>query len=572
MKEGLEENTMEHGLRDVVSVDMTTQGMECTDSDHSGSTTVLPDSTEWDFCRVNNSSADKMSVPKFYAGKKIFVTGATGFMGKVLLEKLLRSCPDLDTIYCLMRSKKNACAQQRIKELMESKVFDRLRKIQPDFRHKVVAVSGDVLLPDLGISVSDRKMLEEGVHVVYHSAASIKFDEEIRVSMEMNVVGVQKMIKLCRNFKHLEAFIHVSTAFANCNHRHMEEIVYTPSFKPQQLIDFFQWADDETTASMSKKFLQSQPNTYTFTKQLGEWVLLTEGAGLPVAIVRPAIVAASWKEPFPGWIDRFTGPSVLCVAMGKGLLRSLKGYENVVPDIIPVDIACNVLIVVGWYTAVTQEQQLLVYHANISSVNPLTWGQTQRAVVKAWKDVPLEGCFRRPVEPLVSNSFLHRFYILFSHLVPAALADLCCMLTGRKPTMLKIYGKMHHAMGELERFTSNSWTWDNNNLQKVRAQLSPRDLKTFYFDAKLLDWQKYIRDYCIGCKKYLLKEEMSRLPAAHRHLQRLQIISLLFNAVVLMVVWHVLLKRFPLIRNLGHLVTSLMRRLAHYLCEIRTSG
>ena len=57
--------------------------------------------------------------------------------------------------------------------------------------------------------------------------------------------------------------------------------------------------DDDMVELFTKKLLRDKPNTYTYTKQLAEWILLTEGAGLPVAVVRPSIVGATWKEPFP---------------------------------------------------------------------------------------------------------------------------------------------------------------------------------------------------------------------------------------------------------------------------------
>ena len=41
--------------------------------------------------------------------------------------------------------------------------------------------------------------------------------------------------------------------------------------------------------------------------------------------VRPSIVGASWKEPFPGWIDNFNGPTGIFAAIGNGLLRVMKG-------------------------------------------------------------------------------------------------------------------------------------------------------------------------------------------------------------------------------------------------------
>jgi len=51
-------------------------------------------------------STSLSNISEFYRDRSIFVTGATGFMGKVLVEKLLRSCPDIKTIYLLMRPKK----------------------------------------------------------------------------------------------------------------------------------------------------------------------------------------------------------------------------------------------------------------------------------------------------------------------------------------------------------------------------------------------------------------------------------------------------------------------------------
>ena len=61
-------------------------------------------------------------VADFYRNRSVFLTGGTGFMGKVLIEKLLRSCPDMDTIYLLVRPKSGCQASQRIQELVDCKV------------------------------------------------------------------------------------------------------------------------------------------------------------------------------------------------------------------------------------------------------------------------------------------------------------------------------------------------------------------------------------------------------------------------------------------------------------------
>lgn len=62
------------------------------------------------------------SVSEFYNGKTIFITGGTGFMGKVLLEKLLRGCPGVSKIYLLIRPKRGQNAQERLQQLLCSPV------------------------------------------------------------------------------------------------------------------------------------------------------------------------------------------------------------------------------------------------------------------------------------------------------------------------------------------------------------------------------------------------------------------------------------------------------------------
>lgn len=57
--------------------------------------------------------------------------------------------------------------------------------------------------------------------------------------------------------------------------------------------------DEDLVSTLTPKLLRQHPNTYTFTKALAEYLVQQEAAQLNVAIVRPSIVGASWKEPFP---------------------------------------------------------------------------------------------------------------------------------------------------------------------------------------------------------------------------------------------------------------------------------
>lgn len=59
-------------------------------------------------------------------------------------------------------------------------VFDRVREMGDDWKSKIVPVEGDIAEENLGISDEDWKMLQEGVEVVFHSAATVRFDEDLK--------------------------------------------------------------------------------------------------------------------------------------------------------------------------------------------------------------------------------------------------------------------------------------------------------------------------------------------------------------------------------------------------------
>lgn len=79
--------------------------------------------------RKNSSSNDKLSaVQEFYNGQSVFITGGTGFMGKLLIEKLLRTCPGIASIYLLVRPKKGKDVHQRTEEIFDDPVSPATRR------------------------------------------------------------------------------------------------------------------------------------------------------------------------------------------------------------------------------------------------------------------------------------------------------------------------------------------------------------------------------------------------------------------------------------------------------------
>lgn len=71
---------------------------------------------------LNNNEIGEPCIAEYYAGKNIFITGATGFLGTVLIEALLSSTPKIGTIYLLIRDKYGSDTGERIKRLMSKQV------------------------------------------------------------------------------------------------------------------------------------------------------------------------------------------------------------------------------------------------------------------------------------------------------------------------------------------------------------------------------------------------------------------------------------------------------------------
>ncbi|XP_012580990.1 PREDICTED: fatty acyl-CoA reductase 1 isoform X6 [Condylura cristata] len=377
-----------------------------------------------------------VSIPEYYEGKNVLLTGATGFLGKVLLEKLLRSCPKVNSVYVLVRQKSGQTPQERVEEVLSSKLFDRLRDENPDFKQKIIAINSELTQPKLALSEEDKEVIIDSTNIIFHCAATVRFNETLRDAVQLNVIATRQLILLAQQMKNLEVFMHVSTAYAYCNRKHIDEIVYPPPVDPKKLIDSLEWMDDGLVNDITPKLIGDRPNTYIYTKALAEYVVQQEGAKLNVAIVRPSIVGASWKEPYPGWIDNFNGPSGLFIAAGKGILRTMRASNSALADLVPVDVVINTSLAAAWYSGVNRymrPRNIMVYNCTTGSTNPFHWGEVGYYLNHSFKTNPLNQVLRHPDIKLYSNSLLFHYWRGVRDTVPALLLDLALRLTGQKP-------------------------------------------------------------------------------------------------------------------------------------------
>lgn len=236
---------------------------------------------------ANDSSND--DIKSFYINKNVFVTGATGYLGKVVIEKLLRDCKDMGNMYIMLRANSESDAAKKFDKFKKSAIFDIIKKENPSAMDKIRLVVGDMIAKNLNLSAEDVSLLTNEVHVVFHCAASVRFDETLKYAVTLNAKGTQELLDLGKRMKNLEAFVHVSTAFSNVNVKTIKEIVYEPIIDYKTIIEASENEGRDIWQSIEKKVKRQFPNTYVFSKNLAEKIVFDARHSIPVAIVRPSL-------------------------------------------------------------------------------------------------------------------------------------------------------------------------------------------------------------------------------------------------------------------------------------------
>ncbi|KAJ0182894.1 hypothetical protein K1T71_000870 [Dendrolimus kikuchii] len=479
--------------------------------------------------------APSMSIKEFYAGKSIFMTGSTGFMGKVLVEKLLRCCPDLKKIYMLMRPKKGHSIKERLDEFLHLRLFDRLQKENPKIFEKLQVISGDILLEDLGVSTEDRKLLQEECQIVFHCAACVRFDMALRDAVNMNTVGTRRVLELIEGIKNLEAFVHVSTSYCRCEVSLLEERLYPAKHKPQNIMQCANWMDDDLLQHLQPKLIDPQPNTYAYTKSLTEDLVSQYEGKFPIVIARPSIVTAAYKEPMAGWVDNLNGPTGLLVGAGKGVIRTMHCNEDYLADVVPVDMAVNACIILAYVTGIDRPKEIRFCNITQSGLNPITWGEALDIGRFHVQEFPFSVCLWYPGGSPKKSKIQHQIASFFTHLLPAYFVDLLLFMMGKKTFLVKMQKRINYGLEVLQYYTTKEWHFQNNNYLALRKKISEEDDEVFYTDIEVIDWSEYIRNYIKGAREFCCKEDPNNLPQArrlHKQLYYLDRILQIFVAVL----------------------------------------
>lgn len=501
-------------------------------------------------------------IVQFFAGRKILVTGGSGFLGKLLIEKILRSCADLDTLYMFMRAKKGKTSEQRFQEHFSDVLYSRLKKEHPQFKKKVVLIEADTSQKDLGLSPENRERLKD-TNIIFHGAATVRFDETIRVAVNINIRGTKELLLFAREMPNLKAFIHVSTAFSYCVLKFIEEKLYEPPFTGDNLITLTEILNDDQLACIAPQLLGKWPNTYAFTKAIAEDTVRQYSNGIPSCIVRPSIMISTSREPIVGWINNLYGPTGVAVGAALGVLRTLHCKKHAIADIIPADLVINNIIAAAWYTAQegqiersikdvnknesNAENEVKVYNSVSCNENPITWYQFMDYNWYFGKHIPSVKSIWYYMIFLNGNKMVHNICVLFLHLLPAIIVDSLARVIGRKPVLWKAYKKIHKFSAVISYFATQEWKFENKKNMALWDKLSPIDKHIFEFNLSNLDWPVYFSFYIRGLRSFIAQDPMETLDEAAVKFRRLKIAHYsVITLLCLLLLWLVYSLLYPL--------------------------
>ncbi|XP_015953171.1 alcohol-forming fatty acyl-CoA reductase-like [Arachis duranensis] len=478
------------------------------------------------------------SIVQFLEDKSILLTGATGFLAKIFVEKILRVQPNVKKLYLLLRTTDTKSTEHRLHhEIIGKDLFKVLKKtLGANFdsfvSEKLSVVAGDISRENLDLKDSIlRDEIYNQIDVIVNIAATTKFDERYDVAMGINTLGVQNILSFSHQCNKLKMLVHVSTAYV-CGERegliledpqHMGvslngvpglDIEMEMKLVQQQLNHLQQKGATQHEIKLAMKdlgikraTLYGWPNTYLFTKAMGEMLLTNSKKNMPIVLIRPTTISSTYKEPFPGWIEGVRQMDSFAVAYGKGMLTFFPADPQAIFDLIPADMVVNAMLVAMVAHANQTSDDIAIYHVGSSVSNPVRYHSLcnyglRYFTAKPWIDRDGNPVKVRKVTILSNIASFHR-YMFIRYVLPLKglelLNEILCKYF--QETCDDLNRKLRVVMRLASFYMVYAFfngVFDNMNTEKLLAMArevgDPREVDMFYFDPKIIDWD----DYCMN--------------------------------------------------------------------------
>ncbi len=504
--------------------------------------------------------AGRIPVRETLARRHILLIGVTGFIGKVWLVGLLEEIPDIGKITLLIRRNRTTSAQRRFEKIVEeSPTFDTLherhgRNLGAFLKEKVEVVEGDVSLPGLGFAEATQTRLARSLDLIVSSAGLTDFNPDLRDAVSSNVGSVVNLLDFLRKCDHA-GLMHLSTCYVvgMRDGRVTEELRdnYNPAGDPkfdaerevESLRETIRRIEARAESPELTKALRRQalgrsgdaasapaaeldgvlkrnrarwarnrlvrvgmrraqhlgwPNTYTFTKSLGESILARRGRDLPIAIVRPSIVESSERSPFTGWNEGINTSGPLSYLLGTNF-RQLPSNERKCLDVIPVDMVCRGMTLIA--AAVITRCHARIYQLATSAINPVNMGRsielTGLAHRKHYRTTQsIDSWLKLKFETIpVSKLRYERLSIPMQKAFVSGINRVAVTLRMKKPPLAKAERELIRVEKLIELYEPfilhNEHVFESENARLLSAALPPEERALFSFAPEVIDWWDY---------------------------------------------------------------------------------
>ena len=491
-------------------------------------------------------------------GKTILVTGSTGFLGKSIVEKCLRSLPDVARINLAIRSSARRPASERFeREVLSSPAFKRLKEELGEAgfaklaKEKLDVVEIDLGRDGLALSDAGREQLRSS-DVVIHSAAAVEFDNPADLSAQTNLLGAARLVEAVNASGARPHLVHVSTAYVGgmlrgivreepaldpgLNWRHEAEVmtnlrgpVEEESRRPEVLNRLRREARSRmgpagtpamarTTERLRDRWVKDRliergrthanamgfSDIYSFTKAMAEQAVIELHGDIPLSIVRPSIIESALAEPFAGWLEGFRMAEPLILAFGRGILRDFSGLPDSLLDIIPADFVVNTVLAVA--ANPPPDAKPRVYHAASGSRNPLRLRRIVGEAQRYFTEHPLRDRYGQAIGT-PSWTYPTRQELQTKARTALRFVEAVQWVVERLPLGANVADVSDDLNAERDRldrglnlielygvYTEVDCIFDTRNVTALWNTMPAAEQKKFPFDPAQFDWSHYFQD------------------------------------------------------------------------------
>lgn len=434
-------------------------------------------------------------------GATVLLTGVTGFVGKVVLERIASQAEILgvDEVIVVVRPRKGTSAKARVKKVLRSPAFDAL---PTGWSAMVDVVEGDLSETRWGLSEEAFDAVAQRVTHILHCAASVSFDLPVGEAAAANIDGALNVLELAKRSRRLVCMVAVSTAYVRPHPRQgvptCEETLVPMPMSAEDLLAQIRRQPDCGDRLMA---MTRHPNTYTLTKCIHEHLLVQRRGDVPLVIARPSVVSAALHHPVPGWIDSAAAIGGVVLYAGIGAMPAFVAHPDCRLDIVPVDHVAERIIALGLRSPPPRSGRVPIENIVAGYERSCRFDLILRTAQDTFRDRPHERApsvrFMGPPEHgLRLADLVHRQ-------IPTALARVALTLQGDAQTLRRLdraSDTVSYMNSCFEYFTNHTFDFRSS------APFTDPDFRP----------DRYLRTLCEGLYRHVLSQDDEQVPVLGR--------------------------------------------------------